>query len=674
MEKLMNLKEMEKILKDNNEKQYNDIMVDFEFNKSIFNAQITFAYFNTRLDSILKKYKIEYDDSYMLTKKMTIKNYKKYMNELVQKMYDNEEDILSAQSVLVDILDVITRMIRLFNSGSRVSIDVSLTSIFGAMKKDKKIYDLFMENHINKDMTPEELSDKRDEILKRILECDIPGITPLLKSGSGIKADQLINMFFGLFMRVKPSERLDEIYPRVMDMRWVDGLNSIDSHFIETSIQRLANILNSQTMASSGTHNKSASILAQDTLITMEDCGSVNYQEYEVKDEGDLRDLKYKYYLNDKGEEEEITENHTNLIGRTVKVRSVCMCAAPYGQVCARCFGANAKWNTSTKEYRYDVGFVAARKTNSAKSQKVLSVKHTSTPTLVRVKFTIINYDTGEMIYSEVEKCEDFFTRKFNKLIFNEGVRVFFEGIDVERFTGGNRKGNVNIYNDSEFGEYDIIRVKTLYLEKDGVKYILEANSPFRLKGYNKIDYSEWSDSDLIEVNDNIEKSYVIKNSETVMDFRKLQAVYSMSSKDLIAKAREEYSKEDIANNKVPYLNKQIEYMTNTVRPVVKGDPVVCLELSLRNKIFSKDGWVKPNWKIPNPEYAIYPVDTSIYNKPSISAVLSKGRMYDKLVDKKYYDKSNLQYSVFDLLFQNTDDKSIDEVFMDDEGWEDDNN
>ena len=134
-------------------------------------------------------------------------------------------------------------------------------------------------------MTPEQIRDLKDDIEARIKALDIPGISDLLKSGAGIKPDSSSNMFFGLFMRVKASESLSEIYPKFVPERWVDGLRSRDSHFIETSIQRLAAILNSQTMKKAGVHNKVTSILAQDTEIVEEDCGSINYVKYKVDDQ-----------------------------------------------------------------------------------------------------------------------------------------------------------------------------------------------------------------------------------------------------------------------------------------------------------------------------------------------------------------------------------------------------
>ena len=643
---------MERKLRDNN--YYENIMTNFTFANTEYRAQVTFAYFNSCLDEILQKYDIEYDESWMLKDAMTAKNYKKYMDFIVRKLYKAEYRIDFCQNVIMDILILFNKMINLFDSGKRISHDISLLEISLAMEKDPEMYKLFSETHIHPDMTPEELSDKKDEILKKLSVMEVPGISELLRSGSGIKSDQLINMFFGLFMRVKPGEFLNEIYPRQVPERWVDGLKSRDSLFIEHSIQRLADILNNQTMKKSGVHNKDASILAQDCEIIELDCGSQNYKKYTIEDEKDLKSIEFKYRLDEKtGKLVECTLEDKHLIGTTVQVRSAEMCACKDG-LCATCFGANAKWNLSTPEYRFDVGFVAARKKNSSISQKVLSVKHSSTPILVRVKFYIIDLDTGEIVLDGVEKGEEFFDRKWNKILFKEGVDIFIEVKDILKHNPkkGIKNGTYNniAYKDAEFGEYDIIRCNKLYFIKDGKNYEMTANSPFRISGFPGNDTKKFHDTDRIKLGINNEITYVIRNNEHVMDFKKLQGVYNLSTDDIIKEAKELYPDEESPD----MLNNQVEYMYNSIKNVVKGKNVTVTECALRNKIRAVDNdRVAPDWTLPVVPYQILSSNKAIGKKNSLSVILPKGHAYRRLTDATFHDTKNLKYSVFDLLYQN---------------------
>lgn len=665
----MNLKEMEKILIDNNNHKYNEIMCDFYFNKEHYESQITYAYFNSCLDGILTKHEVDYSEEEMLTKPMTTKNYKDFMNHLVRKFYYDGVSLSKSGDIIMEICTLFNKMINLFDQGARISHDISLIELSMAIEKDPVLEDLFFNEHANPDMTPEEIRDLKDDIEARIKALDIPGISDLLKSGAGIKPDQLINMFFGLFMRVKASESLSEIYPKFVPERWVDGLRSRDSHFIETSIQRLAAILNSQTMKKAGVHNKVTSILAQDTEIVEEDCGSVNYVKYKVDDQKDLNSLEFKYRLED-GKLVETKTTDTHLIGTTVLVRSPLKCACKEG-ICATCFGANAHWNLTNDDYRFDVGFVAARKLNASESQRVLSVKHTSTPKLVDVKFTILDLETGEYVVDEKSYAPEFFDRKWNRLIFKEGDIISFEYEDIVKTTkrkkarrsSGNNRKNIIAFLDTEFGDWDTIRIEKLLLNRNGKEYILTCNSAFKCNGYERNSTNDWDYGDVIVPDlKTHEISYVIRNNEQVLNFNKLRDAYKLSTEDLWTFAKNEYSDEEIKDGMANELIvDQIEYMYNKyIKSVTKGNHVIVAECALRNKIKTANNEV-PDWTKENPTYRIDPCMTAIGRKPSLSAILQKGHIYDRLINDTFHDVNKLSYSVFDLLFHHNNNDEIDE-------------
>lgn len=661
----MNLEEMKKLLIDNNNYTYEDIICPFIFNDTKYEAQVQYAYFNSKLDIILKKYELEYNEELMLKNIMDAKNYKKYMDKIVRKLYYEGYSLSLVADIIIDILELFNEMISLFDSGNRISHDISLTAISLAMDHDSEIEKIFSKKHANADMTPEEIADIRDELANKIKKMEIPGISDLIRAGTGVKIDQMINVFFGLFMRVKASENIDEIYPRFVPERWVDGVRCLDSLFIETSIQRLAAILNSQTMKKSGVHNKDASILAQDTEIIELDCGSTNYQEYFIEDEVDLKSIEFKYRLEEDGSLKECTTEDKHLIGTTVKLRSAMKCACESG-VCATCFGSNAKWNLSNPDFRFDVGFVSARYMNSEESQKVLSVKHSSTPILVRVKFNITNMNTGEVIYEDAEKCPKVFSRKWNKIIFNEGAKVYFEVMDVKRYVSkkAQKKGIVPKndigYFDTEFGENDIIRVKKIYFDYGGESYIFTVNedveeSAFRISGFPKPKVEGWDNSDTIYLDDTNELSYVILNNKHVTNFRRLQEIYKISTKDIINNEKlNGATDEEIKENKNYNIKNQIEYMYNKIKHVVKGKPVAVVECALRQKVRSIDeSRLIPDFRIPNVPYRISSAVIAMREKPTISAILPRGHIYSRITDKKFHDVNNLDFSVFDLLFHN---------------------
>lgn len=646
---------MKKIIIDNSD--YSNIIVDFDFAGNTYEGCVNYAYFNSKLDEIFRKHDFPFSEEDMLYDNMIASNYRKFVDNIVERAYSLNYNITYTQDLLYDVVVLFNHMVNLFDQGNVISLDISIMGIAESILKDKKLYDLVMTEHCNDKMTPEQIRDKRDWLADEIMNSYIPSLTPLLKSGFGIKVDQLINIMFGLHMRVKANSDLNEIYPRYLPERWLDGLQSLDSHFIESNIQRLSGILNHQVMQSSGAHNKDASIIAQDTEIVEMDCGSINYMTYFIEDKKDLESLRFKYRLLEDGSLKEITLEDTDLIGTNVKVRSVLKCACTNG-VCATCYGSNAKWNLSTDKYRFDVGFVSARDLNSGRSQKILSVKHSSTPKLVDASWDITDMMSGELITIKgTDESNDYFDREFNKLIIKPMYRVTFDVADVLK---GKRKkskaGDLGYIknSDAEFGEYDIIRVKRLYLHNGDDIKILEGNSYFRVKGFPRDVSSVWEDTDTIEVaNPQDDISYVIKNTESIMEFSKLRYIYGLDTKKLLDKARLEYSREDIRDGKVPYLEDQLGYMYELIKPIIKGDPISIYECALRNKIRAEDeSRIVPDWTTENPGYYIESAQKTIKEKPTLSAILPKGYIYARLTNDKFHDVSNLSYSVFDLLFQ----------------------
>ena len=115
------------------------------------------------------------------------------------------------------------------------------------------------------------------------------------------------------------------------------------------------------------------------------DCGSTNYLIWKVKpkvlengkvvSDGDLKNLYGKYYLNEEtGKIEVITEDHTHLEGKTIKLRSVvagCSHPDPYG-ICSVCFG---QLSLHVPEHT-NIGQLCSSSLTQKISQSILSVKH----------------------------------------------------------------------------------------------------------------------------------------------------------------------------------------------------------------------------------------------------------------------------------------------------------
>ncbi len=117
------------------------------------------------------------------------------------------------------------------------------------------------------------------------------------------------------------------------------------------------------------------------------DCGSKKYLDWYVKPKevvgeqvlynGDLKHLVGKWYLNEEtGEEEVITNNHTHLYGKHIKMRSAINCTLDDKRaICSKCFGELAYGIPK----HANLGHICSTKINSKISQSILSTKHLAT-------------------------------------------------------------------------------------------------------------------------------------------------------------------------------------------------------------------------------------------------------------------------------------------------------
>ena len=239
----MNYKDMEKYLIDNTTEEYYKKVIDFTFNSKLYKAEINFAYINTRFDIIFSKYDITYDATYMLVEAMTFSNYKSYMNMIVRKLYDQNVEKTKADTIIMHMLRIINKVINLFDSGRKLSLDISLTSIAMDMINNPELDNFFSEQFITDKMTPEDITEVKQKNEKKLKEIGVTGISDLLRSEAGVKPDQMLNIFSGLYMRTRVQD-MNEIFAKVIKDRWIDGLSTKDNLFIETSINRKSVILN----------------------------------------------------------------------------------------------------------------------------------------------------------------------------------------------------------------------------------------------------------------------------------------------------------------------------------------------------------------------------------------------------------------------------------------------
>lgn len=655
---------MEELMITHNENEYPDIKCEIMFAGNRYRMGVNYAYLNYCLDEIFHKYNLPYDETWMWTKSLTAKTASSEMTKIVKRLFNLQLDKLLVDDIMYDLTNLVSKVINLLDSGNRVSLDLSLVGIAKDVLTKPEVRDLLTKEHVNEDMLPEEIVKKREELLEEIKRCHIYGVSELLEAGSGVKSDQVFNCLIGLWLRTR-IQNMDDVAPVFLPERWIDGIKTRESHFIESNNNRMAAIASKDVIRDSGRENKEAGTLSQDIYINAEDCGSIHGVKVLVRDNNDLQNLIYKYQIMPDKTLRIINSEDTFLIGQTIEVRSVFKCNCKAG-ICATCFGAHNVWNRHTKLYRQDLGSNFTKVYVSNASQEVLSFKHTVTPDVIPVRFDIVNMRTGELTHD----WKTFIDRKFNRITVKEGYKAYIKPKDVTNTVIFNKKINAETgdikYVDTEYDERDIIRVKRIFLFKDGTEYEMtmyatvtkthtkERRIDFKIKGVEKFNTKEYKENHIIDLADK-KIIQIIPNRSKTSRFYNLKGLYNSESSILNSNVKDKEKKKIIALD-------SIEHMVERAREILPDAHMVAIEVLFKNKVramsTNKDFRQLPDWTKPdaNENYVILSEGKALNALNSLTVKLGLGYFDNRLKDEFYYDPNNIAPSTYDILFDSSDE------------------
>ena len=109
----------------------------------------------------------------------------------------------------------------------------------------------------------------------------------------------------------------------------------------------------------------------------LEDCGTTDLLEVNVKNKKKAKMLKNKYYLNNDKLELITKDNYLSLVGKVIEIRSPILCKSP--NICKICYGDLHK-NLNTRF----VGIIAAQTLGERGTQLVLRTFHTSGSVIIK--------------------------------------------------------------------------------------------------------------------------------------------------------------------------------------------------------------------------------------------------------------------------------------------------
>ena len=451
------------------------------------------------------------------------------------------------------------------------------------------------------------------------------------------------------------------IFPYVIDSNFANGgVNTPLNYYIESSSARTAQILSKINIGDSGDFARILGLNNTDTFLFKPDerypdldydCGSQNYIKYTVKSAKHLKSIRCRYYRHNPNGMEHMTDGtDTDLIGKTIYLRSPITCAGPRNGmgICRKCYGDLYHIN-----YDVNIGKIAAEILSSQLSQRLLSAKH------------LLETEIRKMQWNA--EFEDYFIIDVNSIVLNElddtrgyllidpnDITLVGDEEDAALLSGDTEDEELEIDDTGVYSEYithffiktpmgSQIEFKTN--ENEPLYISNELNSMIRRKaspdnGIVKVPLSSLSNIPLFYIR--IINNEMSKTMNDIMNVLDKSSITEVMTKD--------------------------QAVQEIVDLVISGGisvNAVHLEVLLSNQVVSVDDiFKKPDWTCPNVPYRMLTLNHALSSNPSTNVTLlykDLGKtLYSPLTFKKHAP------SFFDLFFMEKPQEYISGELLDD--------
>jgi len=397
------------------------------------------------------------------------------------------------------------------------------------------------------------------------------------------------------------------VFPRSINHSFMNGgLSDAVEICIESSVGRVAQILQKTNVGESGAFARNLELNNQNTILHIDphySCGTRNFERVTIKDKKILELFDLRYYRESPNGMEKIlhAKRDKHLIGKTLYFRSPMKCASfahDHG-ICYRCYGDLAYTNTEV-----NIGEVASEGLSSIYTQILLSAKHLLESLIIKLEWPNEFYNYFSIAFNTFGLRSDGIF-KGKKLKFDEDVKSKDEmdnsvyNYYVNSFIVEDEKGNEvrihtsnadNIYLMPEL--YDYYEKCRSEQRSDSEQDIVEMDM-VKLMDFPCLFIMEMRNNELSRTMDNIEK--LIDNNSVIQKY----------DADTIL---EEFIDQNLAGG-------------------IKMN-AVHFEILLANQIRAIDDELElPDWTIPDVPYQMISLSKSLTNNRSIGIRLQSSKI-----------------------------------------------
>lgn len=436
------------------------------------------------------------------------------------------------------------------------------------------------------------------------------------------------------------------VFPRPIASSFMNGgLQTPEEICIESSVGRVAQILQKTNVGESGAFARNLELNNQDTYLHKDPnyiCDTRNFQEVTIDNATKLGMYDLRYYReNPLGIDKLLNSKKSkDLIGRKLYFRSpmTCASAARGHGICYKCYGDLAYANQEV-----NIGQIAAEALSSIYTQILLSAKHLLESLVVKMTWVKEFYDIFTITFNTIGLNEQKIFRGW-KLIIDEEIRSeedfddttysFYINSFIVRKPDGEEirihtTESDNIYFTQEFMEY-IASLKPKTLTEDDDEFALE---------FDMVSLMDFPALFIMEIRNN-------ELSRTMDQIKKL-----IDNKSIIQ-----------SHNRNSILE---EFINTNISGGIKLN-AVHFEVLLMNQIRAFDDDLDmPDWTIVGVPYQILTLSKSLSNNRSITVRLESNKIPQALRNPQ--NRFIKQPSITDLFFMEQPQEYLDEEMVSDE-------
>lgn len=430
----------------------------------------------------------------------------------------------------------------------------------------------------------------------------------------------------------KPDGR-GSVYPHVIQNSFMNGgVNDPESLFIDSSVGRIAQILQKMNVGISGSFARLLETNNIDTFFNMDPnyaCSTRNFIKILIKDNTWLKLYDKRYYkLKENGPDYLLDyETDKHLIGQELYFRSPITCES-YANgtgICRKCYG-----ELYTVNRDINPGKIAAALLSAIYTQMLLSAKHLLESAAMEIKWCDAMSSIFDVELTVVSFKADLDVKKYSIIIDPAGVDSDDDSEDDE---------TVDLIDSTDFvNKFEVLcpdgqTVEIYTQDEDNIYFTEDFNAILSSKKAKETD-----DGRILipgAALEGVPIFYVkIQNKELQRTLERSKQIINKSD------VTESFTKDQIVSEFISAnldgnINLQAVHMETIIANQVRTD--------------EKDSTEMPDWRIPNVGYKVISLNSALSNSPSITVTLEYQKIASTLVNPLSTKKRKA--SVFDLFF-----------------------